>query len=105
MLKRKIVVFSKNELESGLRNGKISLSCVPKNIRLRRTAYYIYAFRYYQYFKNIDSPYDVLYSDIKSLPQGIQKQELQELYDNYLSMERRHERKPERADMEMVENP
>ncbi|MGE4549661.1 MAG: hypothetical protein AB7C89_08955 [Intestinibacillus sp.] len=86
MPKRKIVVFSKNQLESDLRNGKISLICVPKNIRLRSTTYYIYAFRYYRYFKNINSPYDILLGDINSLPQGVQRQELQELYDEYWSM-------------------
>ena len=89
MSKRKIAVFSKNQLESDLRNGKISLICVPKNIRLRNTALYIYAFRYYQYFKNIDSPYDILLGDINSLPQGIQREELQELYDNYWSIEQK----------------
>ena len=60
------------------------------SIHLRNAAYDINAFRYYQYFKNKDSPYDVLYSDIKSWPQGIQRQELQELHNDYLSIEQQN---------------
>lgn len=104
MNKRKITVFAKGRLESDLLNGRMPLNNVPRNIRLRNTTYYIYAFRYYQYFKNIDNPYDVLYSDIKSLPQGIQRQELHELYNDYLSMEQRHERKQASTYLEMVED-
>lgn len=87
MSKRKIAVFSKNKLKSDLLSGKVPLVSVPRNIRLQSTTYYIYAFRYYRYFKNIDSPYDILLGDINSLLLGIQRQELQELYDDYWSME------------------
>ena len=83
MQKRKIVVFSHNQLKLDLVYGKIPLKCVPKTIRLRNRIFYSYAMKYYNYRQNIDNPYTVIYNDINSLSEGYQKERLIDLYNLY----------------------
>lgn len=83
MNKRKIVVFSHNQLKLDLVNGIIPLKSVPRAIRLRNRIFYSYAMKYYNYRQNIDNPYDVIYNDINSLPEGYQKERLIDLYNLY----------------------
>ncbi len=83
MNKRKIVVFLHSKLEEDLVNGRLPLKAVPQRIRLRNRIFYSYAMKYYNYRQNIDNPYNVIYNDINSLPEGYQKERLIDLYNIY----------------------
>lgn len=83
MNKRKIVTFSHNQLKLDLVYGKVSLKSIPRAIRLRNRIFYSYAMKYYNYRRNTDNPYDVMYNDINSLYEGYQKEQLIDLYNLY----------------------
>ena len=102
---KKVIVFSREQLMADLRNGRIMLKDVPKRIRMRGLSFYVAALRYYRYVKTIDSPFEVMYNDINSLPDGYEKQRLLDFYNDSARFEGQpYERRKEHAEIKNFEN-
>ena len=102
---KKIKAYSREKLFSDLINGRIQLKDVPKSIRMKGISFYIAALRYYRYVKTIDSPFEVMYDDINSLPEGYEKQRLLDFYNDSARFEgQSYERRKEYAEIKIFEN-